>query len=252
MRAYNAGRAWWRRLLVRYRPSGGCASILLPAHGIHGVAASCSAEVGLVPAVNKLGKHGSRSDLWRALLQERLCNISRESPSLLQQRRGFLGIGDGDEDPGASLHFEEDRIIGYSPEQVYAIVAAVDMYEDFVPWCQSSRVLWCKEDEALDAELKVGFKLFLERYISHVELKRPHLIKTTVSQSNLFDHLNNEWSFKPGPTPNSCHLHFKVDFQFRSPLYRQVANMFQNEVQARMVSSFEERCRLVYGLSMVH
>jgi hypothetical protein len=65
----------------------------------------------------------------------------------------------------------------YSPEQVYAIVAAVDMYEDFVPWCQSSRVLWCKEDEALDAELKVGFKLFLERYISHVELKRPHLIK---------------------------------------------------------------------------
>jgi hypothetical protein len=32
----------------------------------------------------------------------------------------------------------------------------------------------------------------------------------------------------------------------------QVANMFQNEVQARMVSSFEERCRLVYGLSMVH
>jgi hypothetical protein len=65
----------------------------------------------------------------------------------------------------------------YSPEQVYAVVAAVDMYEDFVPWCQSSRVLWCKEDEALDAELKVGFKLFLERYISHVELKRPHLIR---------------------------------------------------------------------------
>jgi ribosome-associated toxin RatA of RatAB toxin-antitoxin module len=47
-------------------------------------------------------------------------------------------------------------------------------------------------------------------------------MQTTVSQSNLFDHLNNEWSFKPGPTPNSCHLHFKVDFQFRSPLYRQV------------------------------
>lgn len=68
-------------------------------------------------------------------------------------------------------------VCSYSPEQVYAIVAAVDMYEDFVPWCQSSRVLWCKEDEALDAELKVGFKLFLERYISHVELKRPHLIR---------------------------------------------------------------------------
>lgn len=31
----------------------------------------------------------------------------------LQPERGFLGIGDGDEDIGLSKHFEQDRIIGY-------------------------------------------------------------------------------------------------------------------------------------------
>lgn len=46
--------------------------------------------------------------------------------------------------------------------------------------------------------------------------------QTSVSQSSLFEHLINVWEFKPGPTPHSTNLHFLVDFQFRSPLYRKV------------------------------
>jgi coenzyme Q-binding protein COQ10 len=64
----------------------------------------------------------------------------------------------------------------YSPKQVFDVVAAVDLYEDFVPYCQRSQVLWTKGDE-LDAELEIGFKFFVERYISHVQLKAPHQIK---------------------------------------------------------------------------
>lgn len=67
----------------------------------------------------------------------------------------------------------------YSPEQLYAVVAAVDLYEDFVPWCQKSSVIWRKDNVALEAELEIGFKFFVERYISHVEMKKPHLIKVS-------------------------------------------------------------------------
>ncbi|KAL2634805.1 hypothetical protein R1flu_006284 [Riccia fluitans] len=166
------------------------------------------------------------------------------------QRRGILSVGDGDEENDRSRHHEEHRLIGYSPEQMYAVVAAVDLYEDFVPWCQRSRIIWHKPNQAMEAELEIGFKFFLERYISHIELKPPHLIKTSVSESTLFDYLINIWEFKPGPTPHSCNLHFLVEFQFRSPLYRKVANMFFNEVAQRLVASFENRCRTVYGPSL--
>lgn len=64
----------------------------------------------------------------------------------------------------------------YPPKQVYDVVAAVHLYEDFVPYCQRSQVLWTKGDE-LEAELEIGFKFFVERYISHVQLKAPHQIK---------------------------------------------------------------------------
>lgn len=164
------------------------------------------------------------------------------------QRRTFLGLGDGDEDPGLSKQHEETRVVGYTPEQLFAVVAAVDLYPDFVPWCQNSKILWQKGD-ALEAELQIGFNFLVERYRSHVELTKPSLIKTTVSESNVFEYLTNVWEFKPGPKPGTCNLHFSVKFQFRSPLYRKVANMFFQEVVSCLVGSFEERCHRVYGPS---
>lgn len=163
------------------------------------------------------------------------------------QVRGFLGCGDGEEGSVLAKTYEEKRVMGYSAEQLYAVVAAVDMYEDFLPWCQRSKIVRHNPDGSFDAELEIGFKFFVESYMSHVELNKPKSIKTTASDSNLFDHLINIWEFSPGPVPGSCNLHFLVDFKFQSPLYRQVASMFFKEVVSRLVQSFNDRCRLIYG-----
>ncbi|CAO2815116.1 unnamed protein product [Amaranthus hypochondriacus] len=163
------------------------------------------------------------------------------------QKRWFLGIGDGEEGSALSKVHEERLILGYSPEQLFAVVAAVDFYEDFLPWCQRSEILRHHPDGSFDAELEIGFKFLVESYVSHVVLDKPKLVKTTASESNLFEHLINIWEFSPGPTPETCNIHFLVDFKFRSPLYRQVASLFFNEVVSQLVRSFTDRCRLLYG-----
>lgn len=162
------------------------------------------------------------------------------------QSRHFLGCGDGEEGV-LSKTYEEKRVLGYSPEQLFEVVAAVDFYHGFVPWCQKSNILKHFPDGSFDAELEIGFKFLVESYVSHVELERPKRIKTTVSQSTLFDHLINVWEFNPGPVPGTCSLYFLVDFKFQSPLYSQIASMFFKEVASRMVGSFTERCRVIYG-----
>lgn len=163
------------------------------------------------------------------------------------QRRWFLGCGDGEEGSALSKVHEENLVLGYSPEQLFAVVAAVDLYEDFVPWCQRSDVIRHYPDGSFEAELEIGFKFLVESYVSHVVIDKPKLIKTTAKESNLFEHLINIWEFSPGPTPGTCNVHFLVDFKFRSPLYRQVASMFFKEVVSRLVGSFTDRCRLIYG-----
>ncbi|RVW36634.1 Coenzyme Q-binding protein COQ10-like, mitochondrial [Vitis vinifera] len=166
--------------------------------------------------------------------------------SVIQTRR-FLGCGDGEEGGVLSKVYEEKRVLGYSPEQLFDVVAAVDLYYGFVPWCQRSEIIKHNPDGSFDAELEIGFKFLVESYVSHVELNRPKTIKTTVSESSLFDHLINIWEFNPGPIPGTCDIHFLVDFKFQSPLYRQVASVFFKEVVSRLVGSFSDRCRLIYG-----
>ena len=69
-------------------------------------------------------------------------------------------------------HFQR-RIVGYSPSQMYALVANVDQYDQFVPWCVQSVVLSKNTTQdntvQLKAQLTVGFQSLLkESYISQV------------------------------------------------------------------------------------
>ncbi|XP_025643694.1 uncharacterized protein [Arachis hypogaea] len=92
------------------------------------------------------------------------------------QTRHFLGCGDGEEGVLSKI-YEEKRVLGYSPEQLFDVVAAVDFYHGFVPWCQKSEILRHYPNGSFDAELEIGFKFLVESYVSHVELERPKRIK---------------------------------------------------------------------------
>lgn len=51
----------------------------------------------------------------------------------------------------------------YSPQQLYTVVAGIEHYKDFVPWCVRSNIIHQPSADYLEAELEVGFKLFTER-----------------------------------------------------------------------------------------
>ena len=48
---------------------------------------------------------------------------------------------------------------GYSPDQMFDVVSAVQHYHKFVPWCKKSQVNFSGE-ESLDADLVIGFPPF--------------------------------------------------------------------------------------------
>lgn len=149
----------------------------------------------------------------------------------------------------AAKKYSERKLLGYSPRQLYDVVADVDHYSEFVPWCQGSTVLSRPSSTRLEAELKVGFQMFVEKYISHVELQPYSMVRSRVTNSTLFSHLDSKWLFEKGPTEASVWLQFEIDFAFKNPLYRQVANLFFEEVAQRMIVAFERRCQRLYGPS---
>jgi coenzyme Q-binding protein COQ10 len=46
---------------------------------------------------------------------------------------------------------------------MYSVVAGVEHYKEFVPWCQKSTIVGSRPPSYVKAELEVGFKLFVER-----------------------------------------------------------------------------------------
>jgi len=111
----------------------------------------------------------------------------------------------------------EQRVLSYTPEQLFALVA----------------------------DLVIGFRMFRERFTSRVALDRPRCIDVTYAEGP-FRRLNNHWVFEP--VPGGCHIDFYVDFEFKSRLMQKLIEVLFSEAVRRMVGAFEKRARDLYGV----
>jgi coenzyme Q-binding protein COQ10 len=138
----------------------------------------------------------------------------------------------------------EQRLLPYTIEQLFALVADVERYPEFLPWCVASRIRR-REGEVFFADLVIGFKMVRERFTSKVTLSRPDRIDVTYTEGP-FHHLNNHWVFRPMPD-GMTEIDFYVDFEFRSKLLQTLIGALFNEAVKLMVSAFEKRARQLYG-----
>jgi coenzyme Q-binding protein COQ10 len=139
----------------------------------------------------------------------------------------------------------ETRILPYTPEQIFDLVADVERYPEFLPWCVGARVSR-REEALIVADLMIGFKMIRERYTSKVKLDRPSRIDVDYGNDGPFRHLENHWQFKP-TEDGSCEVDFFLDFEFRSRMLQRLIGVVFQEAVRRMVAAFESRAKAIYG-----
>ncbi|NQV46111.1 MAG: type II toxin-antitoxin system RatA family toxin [Rhodospirillales bacterium] len=140
-------------------------------------------------------------------------------------------------------HHTERRLMPYTPEQLFDLVADVDRYPEFLPWCIATRVRQKSENDMV-ADMVIGFKMFRESFTSRVTLNRPDKIKVTY-ENGPFKYLENHWIFES--SNDGCILDFSVDFEFKSRLLEKAIGAVFQEAVHRMVGAFEIRAKALYG-----
>jgi len=138
----------------------------------------------------------------------------------------------------------EKRFLPYRPEDLFDLVADVESYPQFLPWCRAARIRK-REGNKIVADLVIGFKMVRERFTSHVHLNREDLRIDVTYAEGPFRYLNNHWKFEPAP--DGCYVDFFVDFEFHSALLQKIIGALFNEAVRRMAAAFEARARQLYG-----
>jgi coenzyme Q-binding protein COQ10 len=137
----------------------------------------------------------------------------------------------------------EQRVLPYTPEQLFALVADVERYPEFLPWCVGARIRE-RTPEMITADLIIGFKMFRERFTSRVRLDPPKRIDVAYTDGP-FRYLDNHWIFER--VPGGCRIEFFVDFEFKSRILQKVIEVLFSEAVRRMVAAFEGRAEQLYG-----
>ncbi|MEM8802111.1 MAG: type II toxin-antitoxin system RatA family toxin [Pseudomonadota bacterium] len=142
----------------------------------------------------------------------------------------------------------ETRLLPYSADQMYQLVADVERYPEFLPWTAAARIR--STDEVDDhivmlADLVISFKVFRERFGSRVTLWPEDRKIDTEYLDGPFSKMISNWSFSPAE--EGCEVRFHVDFEFRNKLLQTTATLFFNEAMQRIVRAFERRAAKLHG-----
>ncbi|KAA0683959.1 type II toxin-antitoxin system RatA family toxin [Roseomonas genomospecies 6] len=138
----------------------------------------------------------------------------------------------------------EKKVLPYTPEQMYRLVADVEKYPEFLPWCLAARIRR-REGNVMYADLVIGFKMVRERFTSRVELDEENRRINVQYTEGPFQYLNNHWIFTPHE--GGVCVDFYVDFEFRSKMLQKIMGVLFNEAVRRMVQAFETRAAQLYG-----
>ena len=138
----------------------------------------------------------------------------------------------------------EQRALPYTPAQMYALVADIERYPEFLPWCLDCRIVERKKAQLI-ASLTIGYRIFRETFISEVDLNDKGRTIEVRYVKGPFRYLNNTWAFKA--TAAGCIVDFAIDFEFRTPFLQKIMGVFFNEAVKRMITAFETRAANLYA-----
>ena len=144
----------------------------------------------------------------------------------------------------------EEQIINFSKDQMFDLVADIDSYSQFLPWCDNSNIISKKiEDDSntmVIADLDIGYKSLSYTYRSEVTLSNNKDYIKVTHVDGPFKHLINEWRFE-SLSNNQCKVSFFIDFELSSKIFNLLMNEFFDVAFKRMVSSFQNRAENIYS-----
>ena len=146
--------------------------------------------------------------------------------------------------------FSTTRAVRHAADDMFALVADVERYPEFVPLCRAlkvrKRIPESDGIEILIADMTIAYKLIHESFASRVTLDRPHQKILVEYLEGPFRRLENRWSFHP-TGEHACNVEFFISYEFKSRTLGLLMGTMFDLAFRRFAAAFERRADEVYG-----
>ena len=151
---------------------------------------------------------------------------------------------------GAMHIFETRHRVAHSAEEMFALVAAVEDYPQFLPLCEALVVkgrAFADGKETLIATMTVGYRLIRESFTTEVILDKASRTIFVSYLDGPFAHLENRWHFEPVDA-NTSEIDFYIAYSFRSKLLEHLMGGLFAKAVRKYTEAFEARADAIYGV----
>ena len=146
--------------------------------------------------------------------------------------------------------FSSTRHVPHTPEQMFALVADIEKYPDFLPMCEALTIRSKKRRNGktlLVADMTAGHKRIRETFASQVLLD-PENRKIDVKYiDGPFRRLDSKWNF--AGSRGGCDVEFFIDYEFKSRILGLLTCAMFDRAFRRFSAAFERRAVHIYGIS---
>jgi ribosome-associated toxin RatA of RatAB toxin-antitoxin module len=139
---------------------------------------------------------------------------------------------------------EKSALVPYSAQAMFDLVADVEHYKEFLPWCSDSQLL-SRVDNELCGKIEVS-RMGIRQSFSTCNTLDPPGRMGLVLHEGPFKHLQGEWRFVE-LREDACKVMLTMEFEFSGKLINAAFGKVFNQVANSLVESFVERAREVYG-----
>ena len=135
-------------------------------------------------------------------------------------------------------------LVPYAASAMYALVADVQQYPEFLPWCRGARVLEPGE-QAVEARLEIGRGPLRKTFTTRNVMTRDSRIDIELVDGP-FKHLQGCWQFV-ALDGAGCRIVLDLEFELSNAVLRRTLGPLFSEMADTMVDAFCRRARQLYG-----
>ena len=136
-------------------------------------------------------------------------------------------------------------LVPYSAAQMYALVADIAAYSQFLPWCGGARVLSDDGNEVI-AEIDIAYGGVHKSFMTRNVLRKDKLIEMRLERGP-FSHLHGFWRFHM-LDDNASKVTLDLEFAVENRLLSMVLTPVFTNIANQLVDSFHKRAKAVYGV----